>query len=137
MPAPRLHHVVFAVRPESFDGASRYLELLGFHLVEYVVDDVGLRVRIDWNGGMELVTPTEEHFAQSGSVGDFLARYGEGLFAVAVRVPDAKGACAVAEAEGAVERYRQHRGGDGFTLTEIDMAPLFGVPITFLETDLE
>jgi 4-hydroxyphenylpyruvate dioxygenase-like putative hemolysin len=133
---PRLHHAVFAVYPQSFDGASRYLGQLGFQLVEHVLDDVGLRVRVDWSGGMELVTPTEDHPAESGSVGEFLARNGEGLFTVAVRVPDAERASVAAQAEGSVERYRQHRGGPGFTLTEIEMASLFGLSITFLETDL-
>jgi 4-hydroxyphenylpyruvate dioxygenase-like putative hemolysin len=134
---PRMHHAVFAVHPQSFDGASRYLEQLGFQLVEHVLDDVGLRVRIDWYGGMELVTPTAVHVAESGSVGDFLARSGEGLFTVAVRVPDAERASVVAQVEGSAERYRQHRGGEGFALTEIQMAPLFGVSVTFLETDLD
>jgi 4-hydroxyphenylpyruvate dioxygenase-like putative hemolysin len=133
----RMHHAVFAVHPQSFDGASRYLERLGFQLVEHVVDDVRLRVRIDWSGGMELVTPADGHVGEIGSVGDFLARHGEGLFTVAVRVPDAERASAVAQAEGAAERYRQRRGGEGFTLTEIEMAPLFGLSVTFLETDLD
>src|SRR5579863_6228141 len=55
----RVHHAVFAVRPQSFEQASHYLERLGFRLVEHTLDDVGLRVRIDWAGGMEIVTPTE------------------------------------------------------------------------------
>jgi methylmalonyl-CoA/ethylmalonyl-CoA epimerase len=134
---PRMHHAVFAVQPASFEKASRYLEALGFDLVEHTLDDVGLRVRIDWAGGMELVTPTAGHVNESGSVGDFLARHGDGLFTVVVRVPDAERASADARAAGTVERYRQHRGGPGFTLTEIEMAPLFGLSVTFLETDID
>jgi 4-hydroxyphenylpyruvate dioxygenase-like putative hemolysin len=134
---PRLHHVVFAVRAESFDSATEYLECLGFRLVEHTLDDVGLRVRIDWSGGVEVVTPTADHLAEGGSVGDFLARNGEGVFSVVVRVPDADQASTSAQAAGAAERYRQRRHGSGFKLAEIEMAPLFGLPITFLETNLD
>lgn len=133
----RMHHAVFAVQPTSFEKATRYLERLGFDLVEHTLDDVGLRLRIDWAGGMELVTPTDGHVNESGSVGDFLARHGDGLFTVVVRVLDAERASADAQGAGAVERYRQHRGGPGFTLTEIEMTPLFGLSITFLETDID
>jgi hypothetical protein len=59
------------------------------------------------------------------------------LFTVVVRVTDAERASADARAAGAAERYRQHRGGPGFTLTEIEMAPLFGLSVTFLETDID
>lgn len=135
--SPRLHHVVFAVRPESFDAAGDYLRGLGFRLTEFELDDVGLRVRIDWPGGVELVTPTERHIADRGSVGDFLARRGEGVFTVAVRVPDADQASAAAQAFGVAERYRQHRSGEGFELTELEMTPRFGLSITFLETDVD
>jgi 4-hydroxyphenylpyruvate dioxygenase-like putative hemolysin len=135
--SPRLHHVVFAVRPESFDRASDYLRGLGFRLSELELADVGLRVRIDWPGGVEVVTPTDRHVASPGSVGDFLARRGEGVFTVAVRVFDADRASTAAQAFGAAERYRQHRRGEGFELTEVEMTPRFGVPITFLATDLD
>lgn len=134
---PRVHHAVFAVRPQVFEQASQYLERLGFQLVEHTVDDVGLRVRIDWSGGIELVTPTESHVGGNGSVAEFLALHGDGLFTVAVRVPDAEKASVDAQGAGSAERYRQHRDGPGFALTEIEMAPLFGLPITFLETNLD
>jgi methylmalonyl-CoA/ethylmalonyl-CoA epimerase len=134
---PRLHHAVFAVRPAVFEQASRYLEQLGFRLAEHTLDDIGLKVRIDWTGGMELVTPTADHRAEDGSVGDFLARHGDGLFTVVVRVPDAQRASGEAQAAGSAEKYRQRRSGPGFALTEIEMAPLFGLPITFLETDID
>jgi 4-hydroxyphenylpyruvate dioxygenase-like putative hemolysin len=135
--APRVHHAVFAIGPQSFEQATQYLERLGFRLVEHTLDDIGLRVRIDWAGGMEVVTPTDGHVAESGSVGEFLNRFGDGLFTVVVRVPDAERASADAQSAGSVEKYRQQRGGPGFTLTEIQMEPRFALPITFLETDIE
>jgi 4-hydroxyphenylpyruvate dioxygenase-like putative hemolysin len=136
-PPPRVHHAVFAVGSQSFEPATRYLERLGFNLIEHILDDVGLRVRIDWAGGMEIVTPIEGHVAESGSVGEFLSRFGDGLFTVVVRVPDAERASADAQAAGSLERYRQQRGGPGFTLTEIQMEPRFGLPVTFLEADID
>jgi methylmalonyl-CoA/ethylmalonyl-CoA epimerase len=134
---PRLHHVVFAVRRESFERASEYLGGLGFLLAEFVLDDVGLRVAIDWAGGVELLTPTDDHLAEPGSVGDFLARQGEGVFSVVVRVPDADQLSQIARAAGAAERYRQERRVGDFTVNEVEVTALFGIPLTFLETDLD
>src|SRR5258705_5836766 len=134
---PRLHHVVFAVAAETFEPASQYLSELGFRLTEFVLDDVKLRVGIDWVGGVELVTPSGGHVIEPGSVGDFLARHGEGVFSVVVRVQQADEASRTAQAAGAADRYRQKRCGTGFSLTEIEMTPWFGMPMTFLETDPE
>lgn len=134
---PRVHHVVIAVHPESFDDATDYLQGLGFALQDFEVEDVGLRLRIDWAGGIELVTPTAGHVAEAGSVGDFLATFGQGVFTVVVRVVDADRAGSTAVSLGAAERYRQHRTGDGYELAEVEMSPRHGVPITFLETDLD
>lgn len=84
---PRLHHVVFAVRRESFERASEYFGGLGFRLAEFVLDDVGLRVAIDWAGGVELLTPTDDHLAEPGSVGDFLRVRGRACFRLSCGCP--------------------------------------------------
>jgi hypothetical protein len=52
-----MHHVVFAVAAERLDMATAFLEALGFRFETHVLDDVGLRVTLDWDRGVELVTP--------------------------------------------------------------------------------
>ena len=86
---PLMHHVVFAVAPERLEAATAFLEALGFTFQTHMLDDVGLRVTLDWDGGVELVTPTVEGCANHVPVADFLARRGDGVFSVAVRVDDA------------------------------------------------
>ncbi|MDT5338529.1 MAG: hypothetical protein QOD90_4034 [Mycobacterium sp.] len=54
---PLMHHVVFAVAAERLDMATAFLEALGFRFETHVLDDVGLRVTLDWDRGVELVTP--------------------------------------------------------------------------------
>ena len=99
------------------------------------LEDVGLRVLLDWDGGLELVTPLSAAADGAGEVEQFLQQNGPGVYSVVIRVGDAPAAEQVARRYGARTRFRQHRGGDGFELDEIEISVL-GLPLTLLSTDL-
>jgi methylmalonyl-CoA/ethylmalonyl-CoA epimerase len=130
--SPNLHHVVIAVAGRGIARAAALFTDLGFQFSEFDLDDVGLRVLLDWDGGLELVTPLE---GRSGPVADFLARQGDGVYSLVIRVADAPDAETVAARYGATTSFRQHRQGDGWTLEEIELSVL-GLPVTLLSTDL-
>jgi 4-hydroxyphenylpyruvate dioxygenase-like putative hemolysin len=130
-----VHHVVFAVTPAQLTETAQFFSELGFRFQTIELEDVGLRVLLDWDGGLELVTPLSSEADAAGAVAQFLQRNGPGVFSVVVRVGDAPAAEQVAQRYGAQTRFRQHRGGDGFELDEIEISVL-GLPLTFLSTDL-
>lgn len=133
---PMMHHVVFAVAPERLDAATAFLEALGFRFQTHVLDDVGLRVTLDWERGIELVTPTAEGYANDVPVAAFLARSGDGVYSVVMRVEDADLATEIGQRYGASTVFRQDRGGDGLDLVEVQLATIFGMPLTLLATNL-
>lgn len=133
---PSVHHVVFCVRPENQDAAARLWTDLGFTLTEINLEEEGLRVLLDWNRGVEIISPTASGGDQAVEVERFLAEHGEGVYSVVVRTADVDAAVSVAERHGSATEYRQDRVGPGFSLTEARHAPLFGMPVTFLTTDL-
>jgi hypothetical protein len=63
----------FAVRPERLDATAQFLESLGFGFQTYGLADVSLRVKLDWDRGVELVTPMTPEDRTPGSVAEFLA----------------------------------------------------------------
>jgi 4-hydroxyphenylpyruvate dioxygenase-like putative hemolysin len=130
---PHLHHAVLAVGPQRLPEVARMFTDLGFRFAEFELDDVGLRVWLDWARGLELVTPIEPD--PDNPVQQFLDRHGDGVFSLAVRVGDAPRAEEIARRYGAITKFRQHRDGDGWQLDEIEMTVL-GLPITLLCTDL-
>ena len=133
--AGSVHHVVFAVPPEGLSEASQFFSDLGFRFQTIELDDVGLRVLLDWDGGLELVTPLPSDVDGANAVAQFLQRNGAGVYSVVIRVGDAPAAEQVAQRYGAQTLFRQQRGGDGYELDEIEISVL-GLPLTFLSTDL-
>jgi 4-hydroxyphenylpyruvate dioxygenase-like putative hemolysin len=131
-----MHHVVFAVAPERLDAAVALLEALGFRLYAHDLDDLGLQVMLDWERGVELVTPTRPEDRNPGSVADFLARHGDGVYSVVVRVDDADVSADLAQRYGADIQLRQRRDGDGVELLEVQLTSAFGIPLTLLTTNL-
>jgi hypothetical protein len=135
MPAPSLHHVVFCVEPDNQDAAADVWRLLGFEFVEILLDDVSLRVLLDWARGIEIVSPTTND-ATVCAARSFLDENGEGVYSVVVRTEGISGATESLQRGGAELAYQQSRSGDGYTLQEAQFDPLFGMAITLLETDL-
>lgn len=131
-----LHHVVFCVRRENQDAAAALWSDLGFTFTEIDLADVGLRVLLDWDGGIEVIAPTAAGGSEAANVERFLAEHGEGVYSVVVTVPDIDAATAVAERHGSRVEYSQDRSTPEFALREARHAALFGMPATFLATDL-
>ena len=131
--ANSVHHVVFAVPQEQLSDTAQFFSELGFRFQTIELEDVGLQVLLDWDGGCELVTPLSPD--DTGEVAQFLQHNGPGVYSVVIRVGDASAAEQVAQRYGSRTQFQQHRGGDGFELDEIEISVL-GLPVTFLSTDL-
>ncbi len=131
--ATKVHHVVFAVTAGQLSETAQFFSELGFRFQTIELEDVGLRVLLDWDGGLELVTPLG--LDETGGVAQFLQRNGPGVYSAVIRVGDAAAAEQVARRYGARTQFQQHRGGDGFELDEIEISVL-GLPLTLLSTDL-
>jgi hypothetical protein len=82
--SPSLHHVVFCVEPDNQDAAADVWRTLGFEFVEILLDDVSLRVLLDWTRGIEIVSPTTSD-ATVCAARAFLNEQGEGVYSVVVR----------------------------------------------------
>jgi 4-hydroxyphenylpyruvate dioxygenase-like putative hemolysin len=132
----RLHHVVFAVARERQETVGQLFTELGFSFDAIDLDELGVRVLLDWSRGIELISPNpDSDAAVAASVTEFLAAHGEGIYTVVVQVPNATGAEDVAKRYGSIARFRQGFEGEGNYLEEIDLSVL-GLPLTFLSTNL-
>lgn len=133
---PALHHVVFAVAAERTAGMVQMFTDLGFTFNAAELTDLGVHVHLDWDRGVELISPLPGSTASvATSVNDFLDRRGDGVYTVVVRVPDADAAEAVTQRYGSATRFRQGFSGEGSYLEEIDLSVL-GLPLTFLSTNV-
>lgn len=134
--SPRLHHVVFAVARERHDAVGQLFTELGFSFDEISLDELGLRVLLDWNRGIELISPQPAATAGvASSVAEFLASHGDGVYTVVLQVEGASQADEVAKRYGSITRFRQGFEGEGNYLEEIDLS-VCGLPLTFLSTNL-
>lgn len=132
----RLHHVVFAVASDRQDDARNMFTELGFAFNAADLTELGVRVQLDWDRGLELISPIAGSTAEvANSVNEFLDRNGDGVYTVVVRVPDAEAAETVARGYGSTVRFRQRFSGDGSHLEEIDLSVL-GLPLTLLSTNV-
>ena len=132
----RLHHVVFAVAPQRQADVAKLFTDLGFGFEDLELTELGLHVYLDWNRGIELISPVSGSTASvAASVHEFLDQHGDGIYTVVIRVPGASAAEAVAERYGATTRFRQNFEGEGSYLDEIDLS-VCGLPLTFLSTNV-
>ena len=130
----RVHHVVFCVHHANQERAAGLWRELGLTFAEIDLDDLGIRVLIDWEAGIELVSPVPGSGDEAAAFTEFLAANGEGLWSVVMDVPDVDGPTAVAERYGAQVAYRQHREVGTMVIDEVMLGPYHGMPITFLST---
>ncbi|OBK78578.1 hypothetical protein [Mycobacterium sp. 1164985.4] len=131
-----LHHVVFAVAPERRETTVAMFTDLGFDFEEAELAELGVRVHLDWNRGIELISPVPGSTASVATyVNEFLDRHGDGVYTVVLRVPDASAAESVTQRYGSTTRFRQGFSGEGSYLDEIDLSAL-GLPLTFLATNV-
>jgi predicted enzyme related to lactoylglutathione lyase len=85
-----LHHVAWCVQPENMDRARAYWEdAIGLDRMEDLdLTDLGIRVLVSWEGGVEVMCPTNENGSMAVAVRQFLAERGEGVYSVVYNVPD-------------------------------------------------
>jgi len=133
--APRVHHVVFCVRPEHQESAADYWRQMGLVFQEIVLAEEGLRVLLDWSAGIEIISPTPAAGTETARFLQFLEQHGEGVCSVVVKVPNVETPILVAKEHGASVRYQQHREAGGYVIDEADLTPLFGMPVTLLATN--
>jgi hypothetical protein len=136
MTDPKLHHVVFCVPPEDQEGAADLWRDLGLTFDELALEEEGLRVLLAWTAGMEIVSPTAVGGTESDRFRAFLAERGPGVFSVVVRTDDVDVPIAVTARHGADVAYRQHRETGDIVVDEAELSPVFGMPLTFLATNL-
>ena len=103
---PSLHHVVFCVEPDHQDAAADVWRTLGFEFAEFLLDDVSLRVLLDWTRGIEIIAPTTDD-ARVCAARSFLDEYGEGVYSVVVRTDGIRSAIEGAQRHGAELSYQQ------------------------------
>ncbi|UXA12703.1 hypothetical protein KXD97_02165 [Mycobacterium sp. SMC-8] len=133
---PKLHHVVFAVAPQRWHDTAQMFTELGFRFNAAELTELGIRVQLDWDRGVELISPiTGSDAAVAASVNEFLDRHGDGVYTVVLRIPEAAAGEAVIDRYGAVTRFRQEFSGDGTYLDEVDLSVL-GLPLTLLATNV-
>jgi 4-hydroxyphenylpyruvate dioxygenase-like putative hemolysin len=135
-PTTALHHVVFAIAAERLDTAVEFLASLGFEFQDFELEHLGLQIRLDWDRGFELISPTPAAPNDPGSAAEFLARCGDGLFSVVVRVADADAATDIARRYGTKPDFEQAMDDGGFELKEVKLEPFCGIPLTLLQTNL-
>ena len=132
----RLHHVTFAIAPERLDEATQFFTELGFTLQPGELPDAGLQLRLDWERGIELISPIAGSTASvAASVNEFLHSKGDGIYTVVLQVPDASAAESVAERYGSNTRYRFDIEGEGTYVSEVELSVL-GLPLTFMSTNI-
>lgn len=109
---------------------------LGFTLQPAELTELGVRVSLDWDRGVELISPIPGSTAAvAANVQTFLDEKGDGIYTVVLQIPEASAAESVAERYGAAIRFRQKLAGDGTHLEEIDLSVL-GLPLTLLDTNV-
>ena len=131
-----LHHVVFAIAPERHEAAAKMFTELGLSFAPAELEELGLRISLAWDQGIELISPLPGATAPVAAlVQEFLDAKGDGIYTVVVQVPDAAAAEAITDRYGADIRFRQKLEGDGTHLEEIDLS-VAGLPLTLLDTNI-
>ncbi len=132
----RLHHVTFAITPERLDEATQFFSELGFTLQPGELPDAGLHLRLDWERGVELISPIAGSTASvAESVNEFLKSKGDGVYTVVLQVPAASAAESVAKRYGSSTRYQFDISGEGTYVNEVELSVL-GLPLTFMSTNI-
>lgn len=128
----KVHHVVFCVHHHNQERAADLWRDLGLTFAEIDLADLGIRVLIDWDAGIELVSPVPGSGESAEAFTTFLESRGEGLYSVVMAVDEVDGPEGIAKRYGARVEYRQHRDHGGLVIDEVMLEPVHGMPITFL-----
>ena len=134
MTGTKLHHIVYCVEPENHERAAEFWRELGIEFEEVHLEGLGIRVLLDWEAGIEVISPTEPAGTETAKFRAFLDEHGEGVYSAVVRTPEVAGPIAIATRYGATIRYQQHRETGPQVTDEVDLSPIHGMAVTFLAT---
>ncbi|HEX7881243.1 MAG TPA: hypothetical protein VF499_00690 [Afipia sp.] len=79
----RVDHVAWIVRYENVDTeVARLEELADVKLQRFERSDAGILICVNWDAGLEILSPLPERNDFNGALHDHLDRQGQGVFAV-------------------------------------------------------
>lgn len=85
----RIDHVTWISRPENIESNVATLEALsGARLTRFDREDMGFSMYINWEAGLEVVTPMEKPTDFNRMLYDWLESRGEGLMGVVFGIRD-------------------------------------------------
>jgi len=106
-PVNRVSHVVYCFRPENFDAAVAFAtEVLGARLEDSSRPELGLRIMVSLESGLELISPDSSLGPAPERFTRFLADHGEGVYDVVYGVRDLDETAAKAAAFGVGVTHR-------------------------------
>jgi len=106
-PVNRVSHVVYCLRPETFERAADFFRsALGVELEDSSRPELGLRILVSLANGIELISPTPELGPTPERFTRFLDEHGEGIYDIVYGVDDLDRAAARAEAHGVAVTHR-------------------------------
>lgn len=123
----RVHHVVWCVEPESRDRVRMLCEdALGLELQDLDLPELGIRVLIAWEAGIEIMSPTYAEGKLADAAREFLAERGEGVFSVVYNVADIDDASAKLKSLGATLQFAEDIAAEEFDDRQVstDSAPI-------------
>ena len=136
-PINRVSHVVYCVRPENLDRVAAFFrDALGVQLEDSSRPELGLRILVTLENGIELISPAPEIGPAAERFTRFLDEHGEGVYDVVYGLDDLDAAAARAEALGVAVTHRGSFAdqppwaGRFEALDETHLEPFHGVRIT-------
>jgi predicted enzyme related to lactoylglutathione lyase len=88
-PKNRVSHVVYCFRPENIDRAAEFLsEVLGVTFEDSSRPELGLRIYISLENGLELIAPSPDVGVAGERFTRFLDEHGEGVYNIVYGVED-------------------------------------------------
>jgi hypothetical protein len=131
----RLHHVVFATEPTNQEAAAALWRDLGLSFVDIDLSEIGLRVLLDWAGGVEIISPLGTG-SEGRAVRSFLDSQGEGVVFGRRAHSRRRGSAWCRQPPRRYSRISLTKGVQSFILDEARLNPLHGMDATLLSTDL-
>ena len=94
----RIDHFAWIVRPENYEACKAKLTaVLGLNFVDYENPDLAIKIALDWDAGIEILSPTD----MNSHHGRLLEAKGEGMNSLIFGVEDLDAALDRAVAAGA------------------------------------
>jgi hypothetical protein len=136
-PVNRVSHVVYCLRPENLDGAVAFLsEALGATFEDSSRPELGLRIMISLESGLELIAPAPDLGPVPERFTTFLDQRGEGVYGIVYGVRDLDEVAAKADHFGIGVTHRGSFAdappwqGRFDVFDEAHLEPLHGMHIT-------